>query len=63
VIFGAFSWDSRGKDLEVFLCGICFGNHTGGWCASFLGDLALKSHRKAFDFGGFRVLRVLEVEA
>jgi hypothetical protein len=28
VIFGAFSWDFRGEDLEVFLCGICFGNHT-----------------------------------
>jgi hypothetical protein len=26
VIFG--TWDFRGKDLEVFLCGICFGNHT-----------------------------------
>jgi hypothetical protein len=25
--------------------------------------LPLKSCRKAFDFGGFRVLRVLEVEA
>jgi hypothetical protein len=29
----------------------------------FLVILPLKSHGKAFDFGGFRVLRVLEVEA
>jgi hypothetical protein len=29
----------------------------------FLVILPLKSRRKAFDFGGFRVLRVLEVEA
>jgi hypothetical protein len=28
VIFGAFSWDFRGKDLEVFLYGICVGNRT-----------------------------------
>jgi hypothetical protein len=29
----------------------------------FVVILPLKSHRKAFDFGGFRVVHVLEVEA
>jgi hypothetical protein len=29
----------------------------------FLVILPLKSRRKAFDFGGFRILHVLEVEA
>jgi hypothetical protein len=29
----------------------------------FLVILPVKSRRKVFDFGGFRVLRVLEVEA
>jgi hypothetical protein len=62
-IFGAFSRDFLGKFLEVFLCGIFLGiTHEVG-VPLFLVILPLKSLSKAFDFGGFRVFRVLDVEA
>jgi hypothetical protein len=63
VIFGAFSWDFRGKVLEVFLCGIFLGITHEVDVPLLLVILPLKSRRKAFDFGGFRVFRVFEVEA
>jgi hypothetical protein len=63
VIFGAFYWDFHGKDLEVFLCRICFGNAHEVGVPLFLVILPLKSRSKAFNFGDFRVLRVLVLEA
>jgi hypothetical protein len=63
VIFEALSWDLREKLLEVFLCGIFLGITHDVGVPLFLVILPLKSRSKAFDFGGFRVLRVLKVEA
>jgi hypothetical protein len=64
VIFGVFG-RFRGKVLEAFLCGVCVGNNTSHEVGVplFLVILPLKSRGKAFDFRGFHVLGVLEVEA
>jgi hypothetical protein len=52
-----------GRIWRCFFAGFVVGiTHAVGG-PLFLVILPLKSRRKAFDFGGFRVLRVLEVEA
>jgi hypothetical protein len=52
-----------GRFWRCFFAGFVFGIIHEVGVSLFLVILPLKSCRKAFDFGGFRVLRVLEVEA
>jgi hypothetical protein len=61
VIFGAFFVISMGRFWRHFFAGFVLGiTHEVG-VLLFLVILPLKSHGKAFDFGGFQVLGVLEV--
>jgi hypothetical protein len=63
VIFAAFSWNFRGEVLGAFFEGFLLDVTYDNLVPLCLVIFFQQTLRNGFDFGGFCVLRVLEVEA